>query len=452
MLVDVFSKGITGKVAEAALGKAGITVNKNAIPFDQNPPMVASGIRVGTPAVTTRGMREAEMDIDRRADRPRAADARTTTARSAMVRDRSRAAVPEVPALSGRSRQRSSPPGGALARAMPDFEPRAGQVEMAPAVARRSTRAASLLAEAGTGTGKTLAYLVPAILQPRARARSPPAPRTCRNRSYFKDIPRCARRSAFRSPRTYMKGRANYLCLHQLDQPDTTAPAVGQPHDVFLPIIREWSARTETGDRAELAGSARRICAFWNEVVRDRGDLPRHRVPALRRLLRDAHAPARRRVRRRHRQPPSALRRRRGATERVRRGHPGLHHARSSTRRTSSRTSRRSISASASAPTGSRSWRATSSGSAWRRRPEARQRTRSRKRVERLRDHAPRVLHRARLRPSRRRPRQERRARARHRRRRSARRARRRRRLTGALDVVEATLRAAAVDSGRRRA
>jgi glycine hydroxymethyltransferase len=63
MLVDVFSKGLTGKVAEAALGKAGITVNKNAIPFDQNPPMVASGIRVGTPAVTSRGMREAEMDV-----------------------------------------------------------------------------------------------------------------------------------------------------------------------------------------------------------------------------------------------------------------------------------------------------------------------------------------------------------------------------------------------------
>ena len=62
MLVDVFSKGLTGKVAEAALGKAGITVNKNAIPFDQNPPMVASGIRIGTPAITSRGMRETEMD------------------------------------------------------------------------------------------------------------------------------------------------------------------------------------------------------------------------------------------------------------------------------------------------------------------------------------------------------------------------------------------------------
>jgi glycine hydroxymethyltransferase len=63
VLVDVFSKGLTGKIAEAALGRASITVNKNAIPFDQHPPMTASGIRVGTPAVTTRGLGEAEMDL-----------------------------------------------------------------------------------------------------------------------------------------------------------------------------------------------------------------------------------------------------------------------------------------------------------------------------------------------------------------------------------------------------
>jgi glycine hydroxymethyltransferase len=61
MLVDVFQKGILGSEAELALGKAGITVNKNAIPYDTNPPLKASGIRIGTPAMTTRGMKEPEM-------------------------------------------------------------------------------------------------------------------------------------------------------------------------------------------------------------------------------------------------------------------------------------------------------------------------------------------------------------------------------------------------------
>jgi glycine hydroxymethyltransferase len=62
MLVDVFARGITGKVAEKALDRAGVTVNKNTIPFDTNSPMVASGIRIGTPALTTRGMKEPEME------------------------------------------------------------------------------------------------------------------------------------------------------------------------------------------------------------------------------------------------------------------------------------------------------------------------------------------------------------------------------------------------------
>jgi glycine hydroxymethyltransferase len=61
MLVDVFEKGILGSEAEQALGKAGITVNKNTIPYDTNPPLKASGIRIGTPALTTRGMKEPEM-------------------------------------------------------------------------------------------------------------------------------------------------------------------------------------------------------------------------------------------------------------------------------------------------------------------------------------------------------------------------------------------------------
>ena len=61
LLVDVFEKGILGSEAELALGKAGITVNKNSIPWDTNPPLKPSGIRIGTPALTTRGMKQAEM-------------------------------------------------------------------------------------------------------------------------------------------------------------------------------------------------------------------------------------------------------------------------------------------------------------------------------------------------------------------------------------------------------
>ncbi len=63
MLVDVFSKGLRGKEAEKALDEAWITVNKNSIPFDQNPPLNPSGIRLGSPAVTTRGFGEAEMRL-----------------------------------------------------------------------------------------------------------------------------------------------------------------------------------------------------------------------------------------------------------------------------------------------------------------------------------------------------------------------------------------------------
>lgn len=63
ILVDLRETDLTGKIAEDTLELAGITVNKNAIPFDPNPPAVTSGIRIGTPAITTRGMKEEEMGI-----------------------------------------------------------------------------------------------------------------------------------------------------------------------------------------------------------------------------------------------------------------------------------------------------------------------------------------------------------------------------------------------------
>jgi ATP-dependent DNA helicase DinG len=145
---------------------------------------------------------------------------------------------------------------------MPDFEPRAGQVEMAAAVARVFEQGGVLLAEAGTGTGKTLAYLVPAILS-RERVLISTGTKNLQEQIYFKDIP--ALRDALGIPFTaaYMKGRANYLCLHKMDQlSDGAGPA---SHDVFLPIIRDWAGRTETGDRAELEDLPEDV-AFWNDV------------------------------------------------------------------------------------------------------------------------------------------------------------------------------------------
>ena len=145
---------------------------------------------------------------------------------------------------------------------MPDFEPRSGQVDMAAAVSRVFEEGGVLLAEAGTGTGKTLAYLVPAILS-RERVLISTGTKNLQEQIYFKDIP--ALRDALGIPftATYMKGRANYLCVHKLDQlTDGAGPAA---HDVFLPIIREWSTRTDTGDRAELQDLPEDL-AFWHEV------------------------------------------------------------------------------------------------------------------------------------------------------------------------------------------
>ena len=63
MLVDLTSLGITGKVAQVVLDNIGIVANRNMIPFDKEKPMVTSGLRLGTPCVTTRGMKEAQMDV-----------------------------------------------------------------------------------------------------------------------------------------------------------------------------------------------------------------------------------------------------------------------------------------------------------------------------------------------------------------------------------------------------
>src|SRR5262245_4895749 len=133
---------------------------------------------------------------------------------------------------------------------------------MAAAVAALIESGGTLLAEAGTGTGKTLAYLVPAVLG-RQRVLISTGTKNLQEQIYFKDIP--AVQAALSTPftATYMKGRANYLCLHRLDQIDEAPGPLMD--DALLPIIREWSAVTTTGDRAELHDLPEDL-PLWNEV------------------------------------------------------------------------------------------------------------------------------------------------------------------------------------------
>jgi ATP-dependent DNA helicase DinG len=133
---------------------------------------------------------------------------------------------------------------------------------MSAAVAKALETGGVLLAEAGTGTGKTLAYLIPAILS-RHRVLISTGTKNLQEQIFFKDIP--ALRDALAVPftATCMKGRANYLCLHRLDRLNESPGAADQ--GVFLPLIREWSSRTETGDRAELEDLPEDL-PFWGEV------------------------------------------------------------------------------------------------------------------------------------------------------------------------------------------
>ena len=154
---------------------------------------------------------------------------------------------------------------GPLARALPDFEPRAGQVEMASAVAKVFERGGVLLAEAGTGTGKTLAYLVPAILS-RERVLVSTGTKNLQEQIFFKDVPLLRGALGVPFTATCMKGRANYLCLHKLDQLAGDARIGMVAENVFLPIIRRWSTETETGDRAELTDLPEDL-PFWSDVA-----------------------------------------------------------------------------------------------------------------------------------------------------------------------------------------
>ena len=153
---------------------------------------------------------------------------------------------------------------GPLARAVPDFEPRPGQRDMAAAVARTLGRGGVLLAEAGTGTGKTIAYLAPAILSGH-RVLVSTGTKNLQEQIYFKDLPLLRDALGVPFTATYMKGRGNYLCLHRFASMRDDLEA-GTPADrVYLEMVDDWASRTDTGDRAELADLPEDV-AFWTTI------------------------------------------------------------------------------------------------------------------------------------------------------------------------------------------
>ncbi|MEO8680011.1 MAG: ATP-dependent DNA helicase [Vicinamibacterales bacterium] len=181
--------------------------------------------------------------------------------------------MPEVPALPGTPDLKAAVAAvfaddGPLATAVDQFEPREGQRAMAAAVAETLAHGGVLLAEAGTGTGKTLAYLVPAILS-RQRVLVSTGTKNLQEQIYFKDIPVLQDALGVPFKAAYMKGRNNYLCLHRLDQlrAGGTAKAVpyGSGSSDFVSMLDEWRRTTDSGDRAELR-ELPEDSALWHDV------------------------------------------------------------------------------------------------------------------------------------------------------------------------------------------
>jgi ATP-dependent DNA helicase DinG len=165
--------------------------------------------------------------------------------------------------------------GGPLETELDGFEPREAQREMAAAVAGVLGEGGVLLAEAGTGTGKTLAYLVPAILK-REQVIVSTGTKNLQEQIYFKDLPVLERVLGVPFRATCMKGRGNYLCLHRFEQVRQQA-ADGLPvalpgfadassTRIVLPIIERWSRTTDTGDRAELEDLPEDL-PLWRDIA-----------------------------------------------------------------------------------------------------------------------------------------------------------------------------------------
>jgi len=144
-------------------------------------------------------------------------------------------------------------PGGVLSRAAEAFRPRAGQTEMAAAVARTIAQGGALVVEAGTGVGKTFSYLVPALLSGE-RVLLSTATKTLQDQLFARDLPRLADALGLPVRMALLKGRASYLCTHRLELARRDASLPDRTAVRTLAKIEEWAQGTRTGDLAEMPG------------------------------------------------------------------------------------------------------------------------------------------------------------------------------------------------------
>ncbi len=143
-------------------------------------------------------------------------------------------------------------PDGPFAREVPGFAPRESQQAMADAVEEAIADGHSLIAEAGTGTGKTFAYLVPALLSGK-RIIVSTGTKTLQDQLFHRDLPRVREVLGARLKTSLLKGRANYLCLYRLDQTQKEGQLTSRDQIAHLHATRAWSQRTASGDRGEFA-------------------------------------------------------------------------------------------------------------------------------------------------------------------------------------------------------